>query len=812
MNVTAPKAMVACALILIAIDAAADAALPVAGQVVDRQARPVKGAEVAVYQQFWIGGHDWDTKLIAPIVTTDSSGRFQLQADVSRQWDTFIVARKEGLALAWDGLNYGRNTKGKGHFLLVLEPACVLAGQVVNSDGQPVARAQVQAVPMSSYLDRLRQRPIMAPREWFTTTTDAEGQFRFEQFAADVSASFHVSAPGLGSIHEVRWGQPNACGFDVWRSDIRLSLAKEGTVHGRVVDEQEQPVSGVGLRISPRLPEGVLTGLYLARETVSDRTGAFAFEGIPEGSSEIEVLAPEQGPDLWVGQSIEVSIRAGETATEAIVRVAKGGSLEVTALSAGTKRPIPGARVSLHGPTWKRSKPALTDANGIARLRAPAGEFTVYVGADQFSTYQSTEQVVAGQTLRYDALLSISPRVYGRVLDGGGEPVRDAVVSIHPFGDHIYTDSKGRFNAACDERRAANGGFAVAREVRTGSALALPVADWSRPIDLTLTPAWTLVGKVVDPEGADIPAARVSLCLATQNCLSQLGVELLTDAHGRFEMKAIPPVREDFTYRLSVAAAGYGPREYLRISPSGAPGTRVDIGETELPLADQSVCGIVVDANGAPAARVPIFVNGLPRVSQPSKATATNERGEFTLRRLCRGPIRLQANFGSSPGGAGYVKAELPAQDLRIVLGQQLVHEPDINLAGKLLPDLGQLGLAAADVDDKAVLVCFFDFQQRPSRNTVMQLARRADALAEKNIVVVAVQALKVEPEALREWIDQANLSLPIGAITGDAETTRLKWGVKSLPWLVLTDREHTIKTEGFNLDEIQQQIDAIAG
>lgn len=92
--------------------------LLIEGQVVNYMARPVEGAEVAVYERVYRNSEEF-ANMIAPIAKTDRQWRFSLQADVSSQYGTFIVARKEGLALAWDGLNYSRNTKGKGHFLLV---------------------------------------------------------------------------------------------------------------------------------------------------------------------------------------------------------------------------------------------------------------------------------------------------------------------------------------------------------------------------------------------------------------------------------------------------------------------------------------------------------------------------------------------------------------------------------------------------------------------------------------------------------------------------------------------------------------------
>jgi hypothetical protein len=46
-----------------------------------------------------------------------------------------------------------------------------------------------------------------------------------------------------------------------------------------------------------------------------------------------------------------------------------------------------------------------------------------------------------------------------------------------------------------------------------------------------------------------------------------------------------------------------------------------------------------------------------------------------------------------------------------------------------------------------------------------------------------------------------------VGAITADIEKTRFTWGVRSLPWLILTDSKHIIRAEGFNLSELDEKI-----
>jgi hypothetical protein len=36
---------------------------------------------------------------------------------------------------------------------------------------------------------------------------------------------------------------------------------------------------------------------------------------------------------------------------------------------------------------------------------------------------------------------------------------------------------------------------------------------------------------------------------------------------------------------------------------------------------------------------------------------------------------------------------------------------------------------------------------------------------------------------------------------------THIVWGVKSLPWLILTNKQHIVHIEGFNLNELDKKI-----
>jgi peroxiredoxin len=785
--------------------------LPVAGQVVDYTAGPVEGAEIVVYERMYRNGEE-TAKIIAPIVKTDRRGRFALQVDVSSQYGTFIVARKEGFALAWDGLNYSSNFKGKGHFLLVLEKACTVVGIVVDHAGKAVSGAAVQALPKTSYMSRLSQRPVLAPKEWFTTETDSRGSFQFSQFAADVSCDFSVKAPQSGTTYKFTTHYQNCCGFEVWRSEIRLALPREGGIKGHVVEAATgKAVGGVELTVQADRDREDISNRYCARTITANANGEFECAGLPEGGNKIQLTAPEDETAQWIAKPVEANVAAGRIMADIQVLLEKGELIECTVREYGSEQPLAGMQVSAYGEAGRAR--SVTNETGIAKLRVPPGEYQAYASGEGYIDWRVNEPVVVklGETKHLDVMLEKSPTISGSVVDANGQPAQDVSVTFHPFGDHVYTDPEGKFVAGYDERRAGSGIFVMARDPQRSAAALVRTKEYKKPVELTLGPALTVKGRITDPNGVGIPAARIALCFLFSNCLCDLGAEVLTDPEGSFTFNAIPPVQSDCEYRVSVHAAGFGPKTYKRISIEGQPGTTTNVQAIQLTPANMSISGIVVDANGAPAPRVPIFLQGADGSDQPDKSTATNEDGLFAMHRICKGPLRLQANFSSSPGGAGFLYAHGGDQNVKIILGQEGAHRPQISLVGNTLPELKDLGikLSPVDIEGKRILVCFFDMEQRPSRHFMIQLSKQAEQLKNKGVTVVAVQASKIEEQALNQWVKKYNIPFSVGMFQGDTGKARLDWGVKSLPWLILTltDRTHVVCAEGFSLTELEERI-----
>ena len=145
---------------------------------------------------------------------------------------------------------------------------------------------------------------------------------------------------------------------------------------------------------------------------------------------------------------------------------------------------------------------------------------------------------------------------------------------------------------------------------------------------------------------------------------------------------------------------------------------------------------------------------------------------------------------------------------IRNIYGIDLPEEPP-SLVHKHLPSVEDFNieLDLNQIEYKVILLCFFDLDQRPSRNCIMQLNKRAQELKGKDVVLFAIQASKVDDNELRLWTQKYKINFPVGMIHADEEKIRFAWGVRSLPWFILTDKEHIIAAEGFSVTDLDQKL-----
>ncbi len=171
-----------------------------------------------------------------------------------------------------------------------------------------------------------------------------------------------------------------------------------------------------------------------------------------------------------------------------------------------------------------------------------------------------------------------------------------------------------------------------------------------------------------------------------------------------------------------------------------------------------------------------------------------------TVRRELFGPYSTSADVHDETGSESIYNLKKIGETYRLAY---------IALSGRALPDIRELcpSLTPEQIKGKYVLFCFFDMEQRPSRNCILELSKKADELKLKDINIVAVHALKVEQDALNEWVKKNNITFPVGMVQGNEDKTRFTWGARSLPWLILTNKQHIVQAEGFGINQLDEKL-----
>lgn len=772
------------------------------GRVVDYKARPVEKAQIAVVENVYDYANQEQSIRTLSRTETDAEGRFKTQAVIKSRNRVYIVAKKPGLAMGWDRLN----AAAEASLLIVLEPACRTSGKIIDQAGKAIVGAKIQLECVNDYLRRLEQREVSAPREWFSTSTNDSGEFQFNDLSRDTRAHLVIEAPGWTAVYKTG-SSGEIFGYYMGSENIQFKLPRESAVKGRLLDSKtNQPVEGALVVISHFRDQ---PWDYLPQRVLSDKDGRFHFAGVPAQEHFLKAIVPAANEGHWANKTQVVETKLG-TINEFEIKLDKGGYVEVVVKYSDSQR-IPDA---ISG-SVKQSGYAgfegfyryFGQINEPTQFRAPLGYCTVNINADGHRESKEVE-VLPGKSKRVEFSIEQPWRTSGRVVDDSGEAVEGAVVSLYPFGGSVATDDSGAFTIEYKERDGDR--FLIVQDVRRNLAAVLKLESDSEPINVRLKPGIKARGRVTDTKGNPIAAARLSLFISFSRTLSPIGSETLTDAQGQYEFVALPAADGLFGYRYSVDASGYGAFHYQKISITSDPSGICELDKIVLEPADESISGIVVDSEGKPVGGAPIFLQGK---GQPGRRSTTNEKGEFIFRRICKGPLRIQANYRSFPGGDGFLEARGQDDNVKIILGQERVHVDKKTLLGLKIPALNDLGISLnnEEIATRKLLVCFIDINQRPSRHLAGELRDRAEELTELNVAALLVQAGRVDAEKLDQWKQSQKIAFPVGMVQNGADKQLFNWGVQSLPWLILTDDRHFVRAQGFGLSDLNDKIKTLA-
>ncbi len=790
------------------------------GKVVDAQGQPIADARVRLYEMVYGGApYSYDMRLAEEATTkTDGAFSFSTSAESDSYRYGYIVAEKEGLALGcgnWD-------MKKDKALEIKLGQAKELAGIVVDENDKPVTQAEV-GIYMLLIGEGEEQRGLSTEvaSKLLMVNTNATGKFAFTNIPAEATAEFFVKKPGRAIV--ITYQRTRYAGqklqFAPGQTDIKLVLPVEAKIEGTVVEKNTgKPIDGIKV-MAMQDWKGSLFG----QEPISSKEdGTFGINALVGGKHLLQLVQSREELADWVAEPVEVITEAGKTKSGVKVELSKGGVLEVEVTDAVNKKPIKKASVVVQHEVGGRFY-SLSDKDGVARIRLMPGEYQIsYIYKQGYSRQRPQDAITIddGKTARIEWQLTSQPKIAGVVRDEKDNPLEGVKLNVCPMGarEDVTTDAEGKFEFVYDPGSWPGGEipvmFLVGRYEEGNLAAAVEIDEDTRTLDIKLKPGVTFTGRVIDPDGKDIADARIMIMLSGPRWRSVIGRDQAkTDVQGKFEIKAIPL---EHTYSIYTRAEGYGENRSQEISTNDAVNNQLDIGNISLAVANLSVSGVVVDVNDEPVTNVRVYCSG---ESQPRRQTRTDDKGRFTLEKVCAGRIRVSASMSGRTRLYGSIETEGGATDVGVVirerqLSTRYVPKRPPSLVGRPLPELKDLkiDLSPTDVSDKIMLVCFWDMEQRPSRYCIRELAKRAEELKEKGVTVVAVQASKVDENTLNEWVKKYKIPFPVGMVQGDAEETRFTWGVKSLPWLILTDTEHVVCAEGFGLSELNGKLEDIAG
>jgi protocatechuate 3,4-dioxygenase beta subunit/peroxiredoxin len=396
-------------------------AVAIGGRVQDEGGQPISGATVQIN-----GLSRDEVGQVVPIeyesVKTDQDGKWAWsRLPKSAASLNFKVTHPEFMPAEYDqatpdntaGKIVTRDSLASLKAVMVMEPGIRLEGTVADSQGQPIARAEV----MLASGENLGKRQKVQ--------TDTAGHFRFALFEA-VEAQLFVQAKGYAPEHR-------PISIERGIKPISYTLAKGNSLRGRVTDESGQPVEGAAVAVGSwdNLP-------LLSWRAQTDSDGRFTWDSAP--SNPVSYAFTKAGFNL-----VTQEIVAGAS-EETTIRLAKTFKLSGKVIDAETKEPVKSFSL-MRGRVWNSINDEQISWEPRERTPGVNGAFTLTLdnrdgSGERVKFILVAEGYQPASTASYDAKgwhtndfeLKKGGGPQGIVQSPDGRPVEGAQVAISGIG------------------------------------------------------------------------------------------------------------------------------------------------------------------------------------------------------------------------------------------------------------------------------------------------------------------------------------------------------------------------------------------
>jgi len=725
-------------------------------KVVDSGGKDVVGAKVAAYEMVSNQAGNISLRSLGKVIT-QADGRllFETTRSANKSIGAIIVATKKDLALGWANWDMYSDVETA----IGLGEPTKIAGDVTDTTGRPIAGAEVRAVLFKKKTPekgKTKWLPGIEPLEVLAVRTDNNGRFELNNIPANVDVDFLVTSAKRATVYTYLSGFGSQ--FSAGQTDIRVVQPAEARIEGRVIDRNTgKGIAGRSLAVVPHFSPAFFHRFLC----VTKEDGSFSMGGLLTGEYLIRGDLPRR----------DVLAVAGKVTGEVIIECPGVVQGRVTGPDGS---PIANAEVQIRGKEKPGEGATLnhnteTNEDGYYRYTQIDRPYEVGFlwgqdllnGESQRVQYVGLHQLFKGsQTVnfQFEDFPTGSAGLRGQVVDQYDGIVKDFRIDIRNKVD--WKDySKDRHQYVYQ--------------------LSLSTTDGR--FKLSNLPAGLFQRISIHPKEHDK--------YESYSTEFELIKGRITDVIGKAVKKSV------------VKKTAY----YGRIVFEGGMATVLDF--QPWPGAKITVHGFAVDSDGYFTAYL----------TEKEYEQITSGRVEMEIFMPSYEDENVSYPVGKFPGKL--LSTDKNKAESIGVTRPRYPQKPDmINLknapplAGKLLRGLKDLkpAIETGIINDKMVLVCFWDMQQRPSRHCVRKLAKQAEDLAKKGIVVVGVHTSVADETALKEWLVENKIDFPVGSIEGDVDARLYKWGVRGQPWLLLTDNEHVVRVEGFGVGELVEQIQLI--
>jgi hypothetical protein len=706
--------------------------------------------------------------------------------------------------------------------VMVMKAGIDVKGKVTDKRGKPIAGAKIYDV--EDY--------------WWTSTkpvaeSDSLGQFQLNTHPG--TATWTVQAPGYAPTLKIVTVKASM-------RPVVIRLEAGSMITGEVTDQAGEPIEGA--RLTARSWRRQRGRLHLEAQT--DTEGHFNLVDAPADKIDFDI-----GKEGYMLRE-KFTMKPGEYHYTIALRP----TLKVrgTVIDAQTGRPVDTFTITNgfdHGggraPQWdKHSVQTFTGGHYEMEYMQAVFTYRIRIDAQGYRSVVSdgiSPSAISENSMNLDFKLEKSTAAMGTVHSPDGTPLSDADVVIathwlritngklesrsseHNRILHTGVDGRFRFQAPADpyvvlvlhER-----GYArVAQSEFTASPI-ITVSPWGRIEGILKIGSEPGSGKRV----AFMPDAHREP--QQPRIWYEYGIQ--TNEKGHFTFDKVLPDKGVVARLLPIHGRGARVSHSIPVEVTSGRTARVEIGGTGRPIIGKVVVpdiikdqfdwqqidqriqivspnnpyralALEIDENGSfrmedvPAGEYDVTINAY----RPSPDAPT-----FLGERI--GVLSIPLKISPMPGGRSDEPLNLGALEINVEGKAALIP----SLIGKPLPGLDGITveLLPTQARGKKMLVCFWDMSQRPSRRCVSRLTEQSDRLKQDGVIVVAVHAVEIDKGTLRAWVKENDLASPVGMLQGDTETIQFNWGVKALPWLILTDEKHLVTAEGFGMDELAELIE----